>query len=98
MKKIDTEEILPHVGWNNINIINDNSLLNQIEDLSDFYFVHKYCFYPKNNSTVVTTTDYGDTNFVSIIAENNILGVQFHPEKSQDIGKLLIKNFIQNFS
>ena len=51
----------------------------------------------KNNSVVVTTTDYGDTNFVSIIAENNILGVQFHPEKSQDIGKLLIKNFIKTF-
>tara|TARA_Y100000768_G_C23990707_1_gene692521 strand:- start:5638 stop:6249 length:612 start_codon:yes stop_codon:yes gene_type:complete len=97
VKKIDTKEVLPHVGWNNINIINENDILNNIEDCSDFYFVHKYCFYPESESSIVTTTDYGETSFASIIADNNILGVQFHPEKSQDFGKLLIKNFIKKF-
>jgi imidazole glycerol-phosphate synthase subunit HisH len=82
---------IPHVGWNNVNYKNDNKLLKDIPNNSDFYFVHSYYF--KTNEDIVTsTTDYG-IDFVSSIKKNNIYAFQFHPEKSQQVGLQIIENF-----
>jgi len=86
-------EPVPHVGWNEIHKKLDHPILKEISDGADFYFVHSYHFIPDNQKNIVTTTPYlGE--FVSIIAENNIIGVQFHPEKSQISGFKIIENFL----
>lgn len=94
VKQLDSDKLpLPHIGWNNINIINSNPLLSGLKDNQDFYFVHSYVFKERNAENVVAKTEYGE-NFNSIIAKDNIFGVQFHPEKSQKAGKILLENFI----
>lgn len=85
---------LPHVGWNNIEAARENTLLEGLDDHQDFYFVHSYAFQPKNNDVVVARTEYG-RHFASVVSHENIFGVQFHPEKSQKAGVLLLKNFIR---
>ena len=94
VKKIETEEILPHVGWNSINFNKKSKLLNQIPDKSDFYFTHSYSYHLEESSSVITNTNYG-LSFPSIINKLNIYGTQFHPEKSQGNGIKLIKNFLE---
>jgi glutamine amidotransferase len=94
VKKIDTNLKLPHVGWNNIKLLNNNSIVNSLEQSPDFYFLHSYIFFPQDNSNIISTTEYG-TNFPSIINYKNIFGFQFHPEKSQINGKIILKNFFE---
>lgn len=84
---------LPHVGWNDIQIVKDSVLLNGIDDGSDFYFVHSYVFSPVDKEVIVATTTYGET-FCSMVERENIFGVQFHPEKSHVAGRKLMKNFL----
>jgi len=95
VKQIDTKAILPHVGWNDIQINAESDLFLDMEDISDFYFVHSYHFLPTDKASVLATTEYGDKRFVSVVRRDNIMGVQFHPEKSQDVGKLLVRNFVE---
>lgn len=90
---INTEYKIPHIGWNNIKIIQEHPLLKGIQDNSDFYFVHSYCFTAQRKSSVVSTCNY-DLDFTAIIAQDNIFAVQFHPEKSQKNGLKLLENFI----
>ena len=92
VRKIKNKK-LPHIGWNNINLKNNSPLLKDLDMDQNFYFVNSYQFVPRNNEDVVSTTNY-EEDFCSIIQKNNIFGVQFHPEKSQKAGQLLIKNFI----
>ena len=94
VKKIDTNLKLPHVGWNNIKLLNNSSIVNSLEKSPDFYFLHSYIFFPQDNSNIISTTEYG-TNFPSIINYKNIFGFQFHPEKSQINGKIILKNFFE---
>ncbi len=91
---LSNNEKIPHVGWNEINVINDETLFNSIKDKTDFYFVHSYHFIPKNKDDVLSTTPYCG-RFVSAIGRKNIFGVQFHPEKSQTPGFKLICNFLK---
>ena len=84
---------LPHIGWNSIEIVNDSPLLYNIKDKEDFYFVHSFKFELENSKNLVSKTNYGDF-FPSIIQKENIFGVQFHPEKSQDAGQTLFNNFL----
>ena len=94
IKKIDIKDLkLPHMGWNNIKIINNSYKMKFSKENKDFYFVHSYFFECLNDKNIIGLTDYG-LNFPSIIAKENIYGVQFHPEKSSDQGLELIKNFI----
>lgn len=86
---------IPHMGWNTINIQKEHPLFSGFYDEPRFYFVHSYHVVCNNNNNVLTTTEYGYP-FVSSYAKNNILGVQFHPEKSHKFGMKLIKNFIEN--
>lgn len=85
---------LPHVGWNDIDYENEHPLLSDLKEVRDFYFVHKYAFTPLDTKAVLATTDYGQ-KFCSVIGNDNILGVQFHPEKSQLAGRKLISNFLK---
>jgi len=86
-------ERIPHVGWNEIRKQNEHPVLDKIKDGSDFYFVHSYCFTSTKPETVIATTPYCGT-FTSVIARDNIMGTQFHPEKSSFAGFQIIKNFL----
>ena len=82
---------VPHMGWNQVNFISDHFLWNKIPDQSFFYFVHSYCCL--SSSDAISETSHG-TNFISTLSRENIFAVQFHPEKSQNLGLQLYKNFL----
>jgi len=83
----------PHMGWNNLHIIADNEILNGIDEKDYFYFVHSYYARPADKSVIVAETEYG-IQFTSVIAEGNIYGTQFHPEKSGKSGCRILRNFM----
>ena len=94
IKKINVDNLkLPHMGWNNIRIVNNFYKMKFSEENKDFYFVHSYFFDCFDKANIIGLTNYG-LNFPSIVGKENIYGVQFHPEKSSDQGLELIKNFI----
>ena len=84
---------IPHIGWNSVKVLKDNTLFSNINSGADFYFVHSYVVRASNPSVVSSTCMYG-TEFVSSIELENIFATQFHPEKSQRYGRIIIKNFI----
>ena len=94
VQKLNTNENLPHVGWNSINFNNTNKIFKDISDKTDFYFTHSYCFELNDSSCEISSTNYG-VKFSSAINKKNIYGTQFHPEKSQSAGIKLIKNFLE---
>ncbi|MFC1733063.1 imidazole glycerol phosphate synthase subunit HisH [candidate division KSB1 bacterium] len=85
---------IPHIGWNNILQLKEHPLLKNISQESIFYFVHSYHIECKNKNDILSKTNY-EYEFVSSIQNENIIGFQFHPEKSHDQGEQIIKNFIQ---
>lgn len=85
---------VPHIGWNDVKIINTNSIDDVINTEDNFYFVHSYHLKCRNPKDVWTTTTY-DYEFVSAVHNNNIYGTQFHPEKSHDAGYELLKRFAE---
>jgi imidazole glycerol-phosphate synthase subunit HisH len=84
---------VPHVGWNNISIKKNHHILDGIKDGEHFYFVHSFHFVTKDQNDVLATVDYG-VPINAILAKENIIATQFHPEKSSDAGLKLLKNFI----
>ena len=84
---------LPHVGWNKINEIK-SPLFSNIDNNSYLYFVHSYVVKPSENKHVLAQTSYGSHTYCAIVQKDNIIGCQFHPEKSQGSGLQLLKNFI----
>jgi len=84
---------IPHMGWNNIDAKKHHPVFNGIKG-SDYYFVHSYKFSPLDKETIISSTYYGE-EIVSSLGKDNILGTQFHPEKSQEAGVSLLKNFIE---
>ena len=96
VSKIDNQNgkfKLPHIGWNQINILKDSKIFKQVENNSHMYFVHSYEFIPKDNRVISATTDYS-TKVVCSVEKENIFGTQFHPEKSDKTGLKIINNFI----
>ncbi|MDA9667609.1 imidazole glycerol phosphate synthase subunit HisH [Candidatus Pelagibacter sp.] len=96
VSKIDNQDgkyKLPHIGWNQINLVKDSKIFKDIENNSHMYFVHSYEFIPEDKSVISATTDYS-SNIVCSIEKENIFGTQFHPEKSDKIGLKIINNFI----
>lgn len=86
--------ILPHVGWNDIHWSDQQTPLSQnIPSGGDMYFVHSYAFQPTDSSHCLATSHYG-SDFASVVGRGNCYGVQFHPEKSQRLGKRMISNFL----
>ena len=84
---------LPHIGWNQINILKGSKIFKDIKDKSHMYFVHSYEFIPVDKNFISATTDYS-SNHVCAVEKENIFGTQFHPEKSDKIRLKIIDNFI----
>ncbi len=84
---------LPHIGWNQINIVKDSKIFQNIENNSHMYFVHSYEFIPEDKNVISATTDYS-SKIVCSVEKENIFGTQFHPEKSDKMGLKIINNFI----
>ena len=84
---------LPHIGWNQINIVKQSKIFENIENNSHMYFVHSYEFIPNDKNTISATTDYS-SNIVCAVEKENIFGTQFHPEKSDKLGLKIIDNFM----
>ena len=84
---------LPHIGWNQINIVKDSKIFKDIKNKSHMYFVHSYEFIPEDKSVISATTDYS-SKIVCSVERENLFGTQFHPEKSDMIGLKIIENFI----
>ena len=96
VKKIETTNKdlkLPHMGWNEVNVIKKNDLFVDIKNLSHFYFVHSFAFEAENINDVICTADY-EKPVVAALLKDNIFGSQFHPEKSQENGIKLLSNFL----
>jgi glutamine amidotransferase len=91
---------IPHMGWNQVRKQRTEDrgqkteILKDIPDNSYFYFVHSYYVQPKDENTIIATTEYGK-DFVSAVNKDNVWGVQFHPEKSSDLGLKILKNFVK---
>ena len=84
---------LPHIGWNQINLVKESKIFKDIENHSHMYFVHSYEFIPEDKSVISATTDYS-SKIACSVEKDNIFGTQFHPEKSDKIGLKIINNFI----
>lgn len=84
---------VPHMGWNNLKIRGKSRFLEGVKDDSWVYFVHSYRTVPASKKLVVATSEYGAT-VPAVVEKGNLVGVQFHPEKSGDVGAKMIKNFI----
>ena len=96
VSKIDNQKgkyKLPHIGWNQINILKNSKILKGVEKNSHMYFVHSYEFIPENKDVITSTTNYS-SNIVCSVEKENIFGTQFHPEKSDKLGLKIINNFI----
>ena len=96
VSKIDNQNgkyKLPHIGWNQINIVKQSKIFENIENNSHMYFVHSYEFLPNDKNVISATTDYS-SNIVCSVEKENIFGTQFHPEKSDKLGLKIIDNFI----
>lgn len=90
----ETELKVPHIGWNQLHLQRQSPLLAGVPDDSYAYFVHSYYVKPESMDMVIATTDYG-IDYASMVATGNIYGAQFHPEKSQDIGLQIMRNFVR---
>lgn len=93
--QVDSKERpLPHIGWNNIEASSTCPLFEGFSENWDFYFVHSFAMEPETGDVVIATAEYGH-KFVCGVQRDNIFGVQFHPEKSQKVGRRLMKNFLR---
>jgi glutamine amidotransferase len=83
---------VPHMGWNRLDVVADHPLVAGVD--GDYaYFVHSYYAEPDDDAACVATTEYGPA-FASVVAEGHVMGTQFHPEKSGEVGLRILKNFI----
>ena len=94
-RRLENPPTLPHIGWNQVERRRDHQLFDGIENGADFYFVHSYAGAPTDTSddVILAETEHGK-RFVSAVARGNLLGVQFHPERSGDDGLRLLANFV----
>lgn len=94
VKKFNPDKVgkVPHIGWNQVELVKDDSLFKKLGK-EDFYFVHSYYVEPENKEVILGKTVYGSHEFVSVVKQNNIWGIQCHPEKSSRVGLQVLKNF-----
>jgi len=88
----EESEKIPHMGWNQVIDVQNHFLFENIPDETDFYFVHSYFANPENQEDILGETNYG-INFASVIGNSQVMGVQFHPEKSGKYGIQLLDNY-----
>ena len=91
----DKTVMLPHMGWNEIDILREDDLWTGVNTREGFYFLHSYAFFPDCTEATIGTIDYG-INFACAVKSSNIYGFQFHPEKSLSNGLQLLTNFAEN--
>jgi len=94
--KISNSVKVPQIGWNKVKISNSNIIFDNIPDNSYFYFLHSYYVKPTSKNNIIGFTDYG-IEYCSAYSKNNYIGVQFHPEKSGQLGLKIFDNFINKF-
>jgi glutamine amidotransferase len=90
--KMPERAVLPHIGWNDISIKISHPIFDHIDTGTDFYFVHSYIMSEISNEIIAATSDY-EGRFPAVVIQQNLIGVQFHPEKSQRGGERLFENF-----
>ena len=100
IEKINHEIKIPHMGWNNLKFKKNNSFIKKLKEKIgssnvSAYFVHSYNFYPKDPDDKIITTSYGQ-EITAMVSKGNIIGVQFHPEKSHKFGINFLETFIEN--
>ena len=92
--KIKTDLKLPHMGWNELSIKSlGHPVFKNVDQGAFFYFVHSFHMQLKEEKFVLATTDYGDP-IAAVVGKDNMIGTQFHPEKSQKMGLLMLENFL----
>ena len=92
---IDDQDVkVPHIGWNSLNIRHPHGILEHTRNKEDYYFVHSYYMACNNSKDIIACADYGNVNMPAIIAKDNIIGIQFHPEKSHTTGLQILTNFL----
>jgi imidazole glycerol-phosphate synthase subunit HisH len=89
---LSTSLAIPHMGWNGLAYSRQHRLFDGVKEHVDFYFVHSFQCIPTIESSVIAICDYGD-GFAAAVGKDNVVGVQFHPEKSQDVGLKILENF-----
>lgn len=92
MEEAGEELKVPHMGWNQLDIKRPSPLFESVDNGSNVYFVHSYYVKPEDESVVAATANYG-IDFCAAIWRDNVVAAQFHPEKSQDKGLAMLKNF-----
>ena len=85
---------IPHMGWNNLEIIKPGKILNGVENNSWVYFIHSFRVKPSSSEVITAESDYG-IRVPAVVEKDNFFGTQFHPEKSGRVGSLMIKNFLE---
>jgi glutamine amidotransferase len=94
VRRLPTNLRVPHIGWNQLHVKHPDPLLNGIANESFVYFVHSYFADPVDLQDILATTDYG-IEFAAIVRRGNVWATQFHPEKSQEVGLRLLRNFAE---
>ena len=97
VRRFRGELVVPHVGWNRIQQKRAHQLFEGVEEGAFCYFVHSFYCEPLDQQVVVGETEYG-VRYASVVAQENVCGVQFHPEKSQGVGLRMLKNFGTGFT
>ncbi|MBI5931336.1 MAG: imidazole glycerol phosphate synthase subunit HisH [Chloroflexi bacterium] len=89
--------LVPHIGWNQLHIRQQNSLLRGVHEGDYAYFVHSYYVEAADPNDILASTDYG-LNYASVVGRGNIFGIQCHPEKSQHVGQRILRNFVEGLA
>ena len=92
IERIETALKLPQIGWNALDILRPNAMTEGLENGSYVYFVHSFMAYPADENDLAAVTDYG-TRVPAMVARGNLFGCQFHPEKSGEVGLVMLRNF-----
>jgi glutamine amidotransferase len=92
VSRFGNELVVPQVGWNRIHQHREHVLFDGVADGAFCYFVHSFYCRPRDEEVIAGETEYGQ-RYASVVARENICGVQFHPEKSQDVGLRMLRNF-----
>jgi imidazole glycerol-phosphate synthase subunit HisH len=87
---------IPHMGWNTLRLLSNHAVVSHLSDAVEphAYFVHSYCLAAASRSDVIVESDYGGA-FAAVVGRDNMIGTQFHPEKSQAVGLQLLQNFVR---
>ena len=92
IERIETSLKLPQIGWNALDILRPNAMTEGLENGSYVYFVHSFMAHPADENDLAAVTDYG-TRVPAMVARGNLFGCQFHPEKSGEVGLVMLRNF-----